>query len=244
MKGMAQQFKDPKSGMLLLLAVLAALGIAGARQWQANSQILAVSLAAALLAEWAFFGAVRRSSLMSAAVSGSIVGLLAAPGADPLFAWSASVMAIASKKLLLFDERTHIFNPAAFGLLAALFIFGNQINWWGSSSQVLIIIGAGIILYRMKRLPLPLAYFAARALSAALVGGAGFTRSALLMPNLFFAFIMLVEPKTSPGKRGAQLIFGAGCGILATAFYRYLPAYEGDLMALLIFNLLRPLLPF
>jgi Na+-translocating ferredoxin:NAD+ oxidoreductase RnfD subunit len=242
MSNLVQQLIKPKVQMLLLLAALMLSGLVGATDWQPKMSVLATSLAAAVLAEWAFFGAMPATSMQSAAISGSIVGLLVAPGNSLLLAWTASVAAIASKKLLVFQEQKHIFNPAAFGGMVSVLIFGNQINWWGGSAPVLIVIGAGVILFRMNRLSLPFAYFAARALGAALFGGAGFTRAALLMPNLFFAFLMLVEPKTSPAKRSQQWGFGALCGIFAAIYYRYFPAYEGDMAALLTVNLFFPLL--
>jgi len=242
MSNLVKQPQKPKVQMLLLLAALALLGLFGTNDWQPRLSILATSLAAAVLGEWAFFGAVPASAVQSAVISGMIVGMLVSPGSSLAVAWSASVAAIASKKLLVFQEPKHIFNPATFGLMVSVLIFGNQINWWGNSSAVLIVIGAGAILFRMHRLSLPFAYFAARALSAALLGGVGFTRAAFLMPNLFFAFIMLVEPKTSPTKRTQQWVFGALCGIAATIYYRCFPTYEGDLAALVTVNLLSPLL--
>ena len=235
-----QRFKNPKLQLLLLLAALAAVGVAGAGAPMPAVFILGTSVAAALLAEWAFFGAVPTTSLQSAAISGAIIGLLVAPGADPRFAWTAAVVGIASKKLLVFRERQHIFNPAAFGLAAAMLIFGNRINWWGNASVVLVILGAGSILFRLRRLSLPFAYFIARLAGIVLLTGPDAGRAMLLLPNLFFAFIMLVEPRTSPGKRTEQWIFGGACGLIATLFYRFLPAFEGDLLALLTINMLRP----
>lgn len=228
--------------LLLLLAALAVLGIIGAQYGQAKLAILATSIAAALLAEWAFFGAVPSASIQSAAISGAIIGLLVAPGSSLLFSWSAAVAAIASKKLLVFQEQKHIFNPAAFGLMVSVMIFGNQINWWGNSSIILVIAGAGLVLFRLHRLALPFSYFIARMVSAVLLTGWTAGSGLFLLPNLFFAFIMLVEPKTSPAKRSEQWIFGGLCGALATGFYQVLPAFEGDLLALLTLNILRPLL--
>ncbi len=239
-----KRLKNPKSQLLLLLAALTAVALAGASDPVSAACILGTSVAAALLAEWAFFGAVSSTSLQSAAISGAIIGLLVAPGADPLFAWTAAVIAIASKKLLVFHAAKHIFNPAAFGLAVAMLIFGNRINWWGNASVVLVILGAGLILFRLRRLSLPFAYVIARLAGMLLLTGAGAGRAMLLLPNLFFAFIMLVEPKTSPGKRGEQWIFGGVCGILATVYYRFLPGREGDLLALLTLNLLRPSISF
>ena len=235
-----RKLKNPKTPLLILLAALAIFGLVGGHDVSLKLAILGTSLTAAMLAEWALFGAVPLAVLQSAAISGGIVGLLVAPGADPRFAWTAAVLAIASKKLLVFHEGKHIFNPAAFGLVVSMMIFGNRINWWGNTSAVLVIVGGGLILMRLRRLSLPFAYFIARTAGIVLLTSINAGRAALLLPNLFFAFIMLVEPKTSPGKRPEQWIFGGICGILATTFYHFASVFEGDLLALLTVNLLRP----
>lgn len=242
MNSLLSIFKQPKMQLLLLLLLLAVTGTVAGADVEAKLLVLMTALTAAVLAEWAFFGAIRATSLQSAAISGLIIGMLVAPGGSLLVAWSAAVIAIASKKLLMFREEKHIFNPAAFGLMTSVLVFGNKLNWWGNSSVLLLILGAGLLMFRLHRLSLPFSYFVARAGTAALFGGFDSLTGTLLIPNLFFAFIMLVEPKTSPGKRSEQWVFGGLCGVLATVYYRYLPAYEGDLLALLSVNLLRPLL--
>jgi Na+-translocating ferredoxin:NAD+ oxidoreductase RnfD subunit len=234
--------KKPKMQLLLLLLLLAAVAIATGGDRQAKALVLAVSLTTAIIAEWAFFGAVPTASLQSAAISGSIVGMLVSPSGNLLVAWAAAVAAIASKRLLVFREGKHIFNPAACGLLFSVLAFGNQLNWWGNSSALVVVVGAGLLMLRLRRFSLPFSYFIARTATATLIGGGGSLSGALLLPNLFFAFIMLVEPKTSPARRSEQWVFGSLCGLLATVYYRYLPAYEGDILALLTLNLLRPLL--
>ena len=50
---------------------------------------------------------------------------------------------------------------------------------------------------------------------------------------------MVIEPKTSPAKRGDQLVFGLGCGVLSTIATNLIPQYETDLAALLTMNLMR-----
>ena len=62
----------------------------------------------------------------------------------------------------------------------------------------------------------------------------------ILLPNIFFAFVMVVEPKTSPGKRPAQWLFGAFCGVAAAIVHEWLPAWDGDLWGLLLANAARP----
>jgi len=239
---MSPPLKNPKIQLLLLLLLLAVIGMVDSPDALPRLTVVAVSLAAALLAEWAFFGAVSGSVLQSAAITGGLIGLLVSPDGNLTVAWAAAVAAIASKKLLLFHEGKHLFNPAAFGLLFSVLVFGNRLNWWGNSSVVLLVLVGGWILMRLHRFALPFSYFIARAATAALIGGAAW-HSALLLPNLLFAFLMLVEPKSSPGKRSEQWIFGGLCGLAATISYRWLPAMEGDLLALLALNLMRPLIP-
>lgn len=239
---MSKLFKQPKVQLLLVLLLLAAAGIAG-DDGAAEALMLVITIPAAILAEWAFFGAVPATALQSAAITGFITGLLLAPG-NLTAAWTAAVVAIASKKFLLFHKGKHIFNPAAFGLMFSVIAFGNRLNWWGSSSTLITVIGAGLVLFQMHRLSLPFSYFITRTASILLFGGLSTFHNAVMLPNLFFAFIMLVEPKTSPGKRAEQWVFGGLCGVLATAFYRWIPAFEGDLLALLTVNLLRFRMPF
>jgi Na+-translocating ferredoxin:NAD+ oxidoreductase RnfD subunit len=242
MTDIAKQLKNPKIGMLIVLTLLPVYDIFNRGQADDKLVLLAISIATALLTEWAVFGNVRGHSLQSAAISGAIIGLLISPGTRLLIPCVAAIAAIASKRLVFRKKAHHIFNPAAFGLIIAAAIFGNHLNWWGNSSVLIVAIGTGVVLYRINRLTLPISYFVTRTLSVLLFTSVQGLSGALLMPNLFFAFVMLVEPKTTPAKPSEQLIFGSLCGILATLFYLTIPTWEGDLLALLVLNLCRPLL--
>lgn len=235
--------KKPKIQILLLLGLLAASRMISGGDAAAKAILLATTIVTALCAEWALFGAVKNPALQSAAITGAIIGILIAPEGNLFVAWVAVILAVASKRWIHFPKtKKHIFNPAAVGIALSILLFGNRVNWWGNTMPILIILAGGFILFRMHRLALPFSYFIVRAATAALLGGAAL-HSALLLPNLCFAFIMLVEPKTSPGKRTEQWIFGGLCGLLSTLAYQWIPAFEGDLLALLSLNLIRPLLP-
>jgi len=242
MKSLRRILEAPKVQLLLLLSVLALVEVV--EHPGANQRLLqpAVAVAAAVMAEWAFFGPVSSTYLHSAAVSGMLVGMISAPGVSPKIVWLAAVAAIASKKLLVSRPGRHMFNPAAFGLVLAMLLFGNQLNWWGDSSSVILILGAGFILFRLRRTSLVFSYFIVRSLSVFLLDGPMSLSDMLLAPNLFFAFVMVVEPKTSPSARLDQWLFGGLCGVLATLSYHWLPSFDGDLLALLVANLARPIL--
>jgi Na+-translocating ferredoxin:NAD+ oxidoreductase RnfD subunit len=242
MSNLRDILRSPKVQLLFLLAALAGVGAARNPRPALLLVQLGVAVASAVLAEWAFFGPVSPTHLHSAAVSGMLVGMILAPGASLELIWLAAVVAIASKKLMTIRPGRHIFNPAALGLAIVMLLFGNQLNWWGYSSPVIVVLGAGLILFRLRRISLVFSYFISRALAAFILGGFISLPEMLLVPNLFFAFIMVVEPKTSPAGRPAQWLFGGLCGVLATISYRWLPVLDGDLLALLAANLSRPVL--
>ena len=235
MNRLARVVRQPKLQLLSLLILLAAVALV--RQEQPGHALLraAIGVASALFAEWAFFGAVQATLIQSAAITGMLVGMILAPTAPLLTIWLTVVAAVASKKLVEFGGGGRVLNPATAGLVFATLFQGNHLNWWGFSSPFLVVIGAGAILFRLNRLSLPFAYFLARSLGAMFFSG-HVGMEAFLAPNLFFAFIMLVEPKTSPGRRAEQWVFGGLCGFAATLLFRIIPGIDGDLLALLAAN--------
>ncbi len=232
--------KNPKVQVILLLFALCLFAVfKGNIEPLPAVPMILLAVLTAVFAELAVFGKVSASSIQSSIISGLIVGTLIAPGTDMKIVWFASVAAIASKKLFQAENAKHIFNPAAFGLAVMLPLFGSRINWWGFSSPYIVIAAGGFILYRMNRLSMVFSYILFRMLGAIVTGAAGFGLEALELPNLFFAFIMLIEPKTSPSPRTHQWIFGGLVGILSAASAHLLPSAEGDLLALLAMNFLR-----
>jgi len=227
--------KSPKIQIILLLTMLAIIGLFTGDP-AVKLLVLTYGILTAVFTEWMLWGKVKPQMLQSAVITGSIIGMLSSPGSNLMFVWLAAFAAIISKRLIQIWG-SHIFNPAAWGLFLAGLALSNQVNWWGASMPPVIILGAGIILLRLKRLEMTFAYIIGRVLSAMLVG-IPFS-GALMLPNLFFAFIMLIEPKTSPSKRGEQLVFGLGCGALSTIAANAISQYEADLAALLIMNLMR-----
>lgn len=201
-----------------------------------------LAIAVAIFAEHAFGGAVNNNSRQSAVISGMLVGMLLVPGVDYKILWLAAVTAIASKYLLKFSSGRHIFNPAATGLMLVSLIWGNKINWWGFTSPYIVIILGGFILYRLKRLSMVFSYYIFRVAGLVALNGLELDSSMLLMPNMFFAFIMLIEPKTSPSVRLEQWIFGCICGLLSSATFILVPSIDGDLASLMVVNLLRPVI--
>lgn len=146
----------------------------------------------------------------SAVVTGFLVGLILNPS---FLAWQFSLvtaLAIASKYLIL-PGKKHIFNPAAFSLIAASFIFGNAITWWGVSWSmqlwIFVFVAAGYVLWRLHRIWLPVGFLLVYWIYLSLQGG--FSLTLISDPTIaLFAFVMLPEPQTSPIKGYFRYTFG------------------------------------
>jgi len=126
----------------------------------------------------------------------------------------AGVAAMASKYLIA-PNRRHIFNPAATGIVVAELATHQIVGWWiGAPALTPLVVGGGLlVLIKMKRFIMAgtfLAVYFVLLTVALLIGGAAFGANiwptvwptflavTTASPLLFFAYIMLVEPHTSP----------------------------------------------
>lgn len=136
----------------------------------------------------------------------------------------AGSVAMLSKYVLVYGKR-HIFNPAALGAFTVGVLFDYFPAWWvGTLFLVpLVFIAGQLILRKMKRylmvsvfMTIYLGYLIFNYFNSDLPIGLfdviwiGLTAT----PVLFFAYIMLTEPSTSPHKLLQMLVYAAVVGIL------------------------------
>lgn len=225
----------PKSLMVLALGLVALTA--------GNYLTVALAIFAAFLSDY-IFTKIRKVPpfLMSAAiVSGLIIGLLVH---DPQIAILTSILAMAVKNFLRIGDSPalpagrHIFNPAAAGLLAAHFIFGESVSWWGVSWQqgfipILILLTPALISASyMKRWKIILPFLIIYGLM---------NKTYLDTTVIFFATVMLPEPKTSPNNTLQQIIFGSLIA-LASGFLNFTdPLITSLLLGNLLFFALKKL---
>lgn len=162
------------------------------------------------------------SSIITGLILSAIMGPLSLQE-EWLWIVVASAAAIASKYILV-TRSSHIFNPAAFGAVA-VGLLGYSASWWIGNSVTfpLMLIGGLLIAHKIRRLHLVvtflLVYTCLLVLDIFLVRGDGLSSVATLLdalfmssPILFFAFVMLVEPLTSPQTKRKRVYFGAFVG--------------------------------
>ncbi len=133
-----------------------------------------------------------------------------------LFLALAGFLAIASKYILFWKR--HLFNPAALAVvLTSLMGFGA--SWWIGTGVMFwpILIGGLLIIKKIKKFSLVSVF-----LLTTLIANFITNPNGSLLPDaqiLFLAFVMLVEPMTSPNTRRLQIVYGILVGLLSAPFH-------------------------
>jgi len=179
----------------------------------------------------------------SAVISGLIISLVLTPDASWYIPIAAAVIAIGSKHIIRIKGR-HIFNPANFGLLVSMFVFKTYLTWWGANIPWLVIILGAVIVYRFKRTHLAISFL----LTNILLLGLYYTMkgqpvlNAVFMANMFFALVMLIEPKTSPLTKKGRVKYGILTAGFSFLFIVVIPQYDPSVMGLALANILVPVI--
>jgi Na+-translocating ferredoxin:NAD+ oxidoreductase RnfD subunit len=229
-----------KACMILFLIILAIWGTVQQDDAKVVMLPLLVSVLTAVLLDLIIhYSHTKRLMIPSSAlISGLIIAMAMQPQKNYLYYILASVLAIVSKHLLRIEKR-HIFNPAGFGLLITAIIFHTTLSWWGAVNNWFLAIAGIFMVYKIKRWPVVVSYLLAMVILLSIY--AKFNQSGISdyfpVINLFFVFVMLIEPMTSLSGRLSGWLFGSIVAIGGFIFYLFLPQYDFALSGLLIGNL-------
>ena len=229
-----QFFKTPKGLLTIILIILAA--VAAPHEGLAmvlpglGSAILAASCVDVLILRarkklWEFPS--------GALLTGMIIAMVLRAQEHWYVIAITSVAAVLSK--YIFRSRTaNIFNPAALAIVASFFVFHTGQSWWGALTEVpliaqLVLLAAGIFLTdRVNKMPLVLAFLGAYFLLftvTAFVANPRWVAEIYRSPDaeavLFFAFIILTDPPTSPAKYPDQILCGVLVAGVSYAFFEW-----------------------
>lgn len=142
-----------------------------------------------------------------------------------------AVFAVVSKYALR-SKTANVFNPAALAVVVSYFVFHTGQSWWGALAEVniylqAVLLIAGIFITdRVNKLPLVITFlgsyfllFTATAYLADPRWVAEIYRSPDLEAALFFAFIILTDPPTSPAKYPDQIVCGIVVAVVSYWFF-------------------------
>lgn len=181
------------------------------------------------------------ANIESSYITALILCLIITPASKPndfLFLFLSGIIAMAGK-YILFWKRKHIFNPAAAGVVTTSLLFGWYASWWVGTAPMLPFLLLGVLIVRkIKRTKEIAAFFAASIVimlisaffnhnNFILVFKNAFTQS----PILFFAFVMLTEPLTSPTRRRFQILYGALVAIVGNFVASEIALLFGNIFA-------------
>jgi len=130
-----------------------------------------------------------------------------------------AIFASASKYIIAIGGK-HIFNPVAFAVALSAFFLGMPATWWVAGNPALmpiILIGGLIVVYKLRRFDLILAFGISAIVVVALTSKnpiAGIEATLLYSVLLFFGFVMLTEPLTTPPTRYLRVVYGVLIGVL------------------------------
>jgi glycine betaine catabolism B len=161
------------------------------------------------------------------------------------FLLAVSGLAISSKYLLTINHK-HIFNPAAIAVVLTAFGPKQAADWWIGTQIMLpfVIIGGLLMLRKLRRFTMVLAFFAATIVSSSIFtlllhGGllTDFKILAYSTPMFFMGFVMLTEPMTSPPTSKKQLLYGILAGGLFPPQVHIFNVYSTPELVLVIGNI-------
>ncbi len=165
------------------------------------------------------------ANVESTYISALILALIISPirsANDLWFLGWAAILATASKYIVALRGR-HLFNPAAFAVALTYVTVGQSASWWvGSGPMLAFVLPAGLLVVRkLGRFDLALSFLLSAVGITGVVDlftGADFLTTLQKMvvysPLLFFAFIILTEPLTTPPTRRLRISYGVIAGLL------------------------------
>lgn len=206
--------------------------------------IVGVALLTNFLFAWAFDAPI---NVESPYITGLILACIILPFRSfqdlPILIW-APVLAMASKYIFAIGKK-HLFNPAAIAVVITAIGLNQSAAWWVGTTWIapVVLLGGLLLVRKLRRSDLVFSFFVAALLTAAF-----FTilknsdllntmNSVVLQSSLlFFAFLMLTEPLTTPPTIKLQILYGTLVGILFAPQLHVGSIYSTPELALVVGN--------
>src|SRR3989344_1300361 len=204
-----------------------------------------ILFAVCLVTNWIFSKIFRvPTNNESAYITAAILTLIITPGADLLFVVLAAVFSQAAKYIINFRGK-HIFNPAAIAVIATLLVIQQGASWWVGNIYLVpfVIVGGLLIARKLQHFDLVISFLIVYLIRLvfSLPDGANSwsaIKSTLINSStLYFAFVMLTEPLTTPPNRKLRITYGAIVGFIAGTNFIIGPLYSSPELALVLGNI-------
>lgn len=222
----AKFFRTPKGLLTIILVALAAIAAPHEGVRAVTPGIASAVLASALVDALILRARGKAWEFPSGAILTALIVAMVLRSQEPW--WVVTVVSVAAilTKYAFRSRTANVFNPAAIAIIASFYVFHTGQSWWGAlpevtpGLQVLLVVSGVFIADRVNKMPLVLAFLATYYLLftvTAYVSDPGWVAEIYRAPDLqaalFFAFIILTDPPTSPTRYPDQIV----CGVLVAA---------------------------
>ena len=237
--------------LIFLHATAVLLSLTGLLKYDAISLLFSLAFLLAVcwvtnkLFAWAFRVP---ANVESVYISALLLALMIDPihSLDDLwFLGWAAVLAMSSKYIVAVHQK-HIFNPVVFAVFVTYIAVNQSASWWVGSAAMFpfVLVGGLLVVRKLGRFDLVLSFLFAAFGVTLLFGLANpgkilsdLQNALLYSPTLFFAFIILTEPLTTPPTRPLRIVYGLMTGALASPQFHIGSWYLTPEIAMLIGNL-------
>lgn len=233
MHSLIRFFKTPKGLLIIILLALAAMAAPGegVRAVALNMSVAALSAGIIDL----IFLRVREKTwrFPSGAVLTAMIVTMVLRAQEPWYVPTVMSGVAVISKYAIRTRLANVFNPAAFALVAVMYVLPAAQSWWGALPEVsalwlraFALAGGIYIADRVNKMPLVLSFLGMYFLlftATAYLGDprrvAEIFRSPDLEAVVFFALIILTDPPTAPAKYRDQWICGIVVAVASFAVF-------------------------
>ena len=227
-------FKTPKGLLTLILFALAAIAAPGEGLRTVLPGMLSAIVIAGLVDT--FLLCVRKNvwEFPSGAVLTAMIVAMVLRAQEPWYVVTITSVAAVTSKYVIRSRHANVFNPAAIAIIASFYVFHTGQSWWGALTEAPlltqgVLLLAGIFITdRVNKMPLVLTFLGTYFLlftAMAFVGNPRWVSEIYRSPDieavLFFAFIILTDPPTSPAKYPDQIVCGVLVAVVSFAFFEW-----------------------
>src|ERR1035437_9980936 len=227
-------FKTPKGLLTIILVILVAMAAPGQGIRAVASGLASATIAAGLVDALILRARKKAWEFPSGAVLTAMIVAMVLRAQEPWYVTTITAVAAILSKYIFRSRVANVFNPAALAIIGAFYVFHTGQSWWGALPEVtplaqVVLVASGVFIAdRVNKMPLVLAFLGSYFLLftvTAFVGDPRWVSEVFRPPDLeatlFFAFIILTDPPTSPAKYPDQIVCGTIVAAVGYAFFEW-----------------------
>ena len=242
-------FKTPKGLLTIILAILIALSAPHEGLRLVAPSLVSAAIGAGLVDLFILRKRKKVWEYPSGAVLTALIVTMVLRAQEPWYITTITAIGAVVSKYVFRSRSANLFNPAALALVVSFYVFHTGQNWWGALPEIspifqLVLIAAGVFMTdRVNKMPLALSFLGCYYLLftlTALFGDPNRVSEIFRTPDaqasIFFAFIILTDPPTSPTKYPDQLWCGLITAAVSYAIFEWVGAVYYLLAGALVAN--------